>query len=111
MIQRLMRALSWPSKDEFGRRWCWWPMVSAGSVPRWWVGVGLGLYLVRFKGEWCEPLLVAHHMLDIELSPKEWGIGQWHDWYDGPNCKYSLGPFGYETSGGDCKKCSEGIGQ
>lgn len=108
MRRFLMGLLSFGmAGDEFGRRWCYWPLVLGLYREDCSLWLGVGLYLLRFRGEEGEPYLVGYSQLGIVLDPRAWRLGESHDYYDGPHCRYDFGPLAYATNQRACARCED----
>jgi hypothetical protein len=82
----------------------------------WWNGpcIYVTTYLTKYPKNFIKenPLVetkVFAGQASIGLNLKNWTVGQYHQYYDGDNCSYFLGPLYFTNMmGSGCKKCREG---
>lgn len=70
------------------------------------IHVGIERNIVMWQGKCDKPRYVAGVTLAFSFLPSNWKIRQWHGYYDGEHCSYTVGPFTlYQDCWWYCKKC------
>jgi hypothetical protein len=103
-IERLLYFEDDPSDGHnyMNRRWRYWPAATADRER---ITIGIEVQMCRFRGVDEAPRVTQCRYLEFIFSPREWRIGRYHIYYDGPHCSYCFGPFHYYSHWGWCLKC------
>jgi len=91
-------------KSQYSREWKWKPTIEYYNRG---LNFSIELHLIKWKGEEITPRVVGLYSFRLNFNPRFWKVSQIHNYYDGPNCCWQVGPIEFLRCGfGNCNKCS-----